>query len=70
MPKFTNLKATYIAIFLLAIIQISIAQVVPVGSGSYTLTFPGTDVAGRNNYPSGTPFVTMFTAAMLRFEAR
>ena len=58
MPKFTNLKPPFIAIFLFAIIQVSIAQVVPVGSGSYTLTFPGTDVAGRNNYPSGTPFVT------------
>jgi endoglucanase Acf2 len=31
------------------------AQVIPVGSGSYTKTFPGTDAAGRNGYPSGTP---------------
>lgn len=31
------------------------AQIVPVGSGSYTKTFPGTDAAGRNSYPSGTP---------------
>jgi len=31
------------------------AQVVPVGSGSYTTTFPGTDQAGRNTFPSGTP---------------
>ena len=30
------------------------AQVV-VGSGSYTGTFPGTDAAGRNGYPSGSP---------------
>lgn len=30
-------------------------QIVPVGSGSYTKTFPGTDVAGRNGFPSGTP---------------
>ena len=30
------------------------AQVV-VGSGSYTPTFPGTDAAGRNGYPSGAP---------------
>jgi len=28
---------------------------VNVGSGSYTNTFPGTDEAGRNGYPSGTP---------------
>jgi len=31
------------------------AQIVNVGSGSYTKTFPGTDAAGRNGYPSGTP---------------
>ena len=31
------------------------AQIVNVGSGSYTNTFPGTDEAGRNGYPSGTP---------------
>ena len=34
------------------------AQVVPVGNGSYTLTFPGVDAAGRNSYPSGTPYIT------------
>ena len=34
------------------------AQTVPVGSGSYTKTFPGVDAAGRNGYPSGTPFTT------------
>lgn len=33
------------------------AQVVQVGSGSYTTTFPGTDQAGRNSYPSGTPLL-------------
>ena len=32
-----------------------IAQIVPVGSGSYTTTFPGVDAAARNAYPSGTP---------------
>ncbi|MDA3834188.1 MAG: glycosyl hydrolase, partial [Spirochaetales bacterium] len=26
-----------------------------VGSGSYTTSFPGTDAAGRNGYPSGSP---------------
>ena len=31
------------------------SQVVSVGSGSYTKTFPGTDVAGRNGFPSGIP---------------
>ena len=34
------------------------AQTVSVGSGSYTKTFPGTDEAGRNGYPSGSPQVT------------
>ena len=34
------------------------AQVVTVGSGSYRTTFPGTDVAGRNAYPSGTPYLS------------
>jgi endoglucanase Acf2 len=33
-------------------------QFIPVGSGSYTTVFPGVDAAGRNGYPSGTPFVT------------
>ena len=27
------------------------SQTVPVGSGSYTTTFPGVDAAGRNGYP-------------------
>jgi len=33
-------------------------QSVGVGSGSYTTTFPGVDAAGRNSFPSGTPYVT------------
>ena len=31
------------------------AQIINVGSGSYTRTFPGTDAAGRNGFPSGSP---------------
>ena len=31
------------------------SQVINVGDGSYTTSFPGTDSAGRNGYPSGTP---------------
>ncbi|MFC2080494.1 glycosyl hydrolase, partial [Bacteroidota bacterium] len=34
------------------------AQITSVGSGSYTNTFPGVDVAGRNTYPSGTPQIS------------
>jgi endoglucanase Acf2 len=33
-------------------------QIIKVGEGSYTTTFPGVDAAGRNTYPSGTPMVT------------
>lgn len=32
-----------------------LAQTTQVGSGSYTNTFPGTDIAGRNGFPSGAP---------------
>lgn len=32
------------------------AQTVSVGSGSYTTSFPGTDAAGRNGFPGGTPY--------------
>ena len=31
------------------------SQVINVGNGSYTSSFPGTDSAGRNGYPSSTP---------------
>jgi endo-1,3(4)-beta-glucanase len=34
------------------------AQFVTVGSGSYRTTFPGTDSAGRNSFPSGTPYLS------------
>ncbi|PLX12379.1 MAG: endo-1,3(4)-beta-glucanase [Marinilabiliales bacterium] len=34
------------------------AQIVDVGDGSYTTQFPGVDAAGRNTYPSGTPFIS------------
>lgn len=52
--------APLVLILLLSLVsyQSSFGQVVNVGSGSYTTTFPGTDVAGRNTYPSGTPYLT------------
>ncbi|MCB2377285.1 Ig-like domain-containing protein [Hymenobacter sp. BT635] len=34
------------------------SQIVPVGSGSYTTQFPGTDAAGRNAVPPGSPLVS------------
>jgi endo-1,3(4)-beta-glucanase len=47
----------FFCIFILLSLH-SQAQIVPVGSGSYTTTFPGTDAAGRNSFPSGTPQLT------------
>ncbi|MFV9551847.1 glycosyl hydrolase [Algibacter sp. PT7-4] len=34
------------------------AQTTNIGSGSYTNSFPGTDAAGRNGFPSGTPQIS------------
>jgi endoglucanase Acf2 len=34
------------------------AQFTNVGSGSYTQTFPGVDVANRNSFPSGSPQIS------------
>ena len=34
------------------------SNIIPVGSGSYTTSFPGTDEAGRNSYPSGSPQIS------------
>ncbi len=39
---------------LISFLQAS-SQVVQVGSGSYTTTYPGADEAGRNGFPPGTP---------------
>jgi endoglucanase Acf2 len=47
------IKLSFLLIFLLNIYSVS-AQVT-VGSGSYTTTFPGTDSAGRNAFPSDSP---------------
>ncbi len=45
-----------IALLLLAnSLSITAQEVVNVGNGSYTTTFPGTDAAGRNGFPSGAP---------------
>ncbi|MCR9253153.1 MAG: glycosyl hydrolase [bacterium] len=49
------------AIFFVVISCISLnvnAQTVPVGNGSYTTVFPGVDEAGRNTFPSGTPYLS------------
>lgn len=39
------------------------AQTVTVGSGSYTTQFPGTDQAGRNKVPTGSPGLSGIAAA-------
>ena len=45
-------------LFFFLIIHFTNAQFVPIGSGGYTKTFPGTDSAGRNGYPSGVPNIS------------
>ncbi|MEZ4887810.1 MAG: glycosyl hydrolase [Chitinophagales bacterium] len=49
-------------LILLLLTTILTAQNVPIGSGSYTTQFPGTDEAGRNGYPSGSPMTTGIAA--------
>jgi len=44
----------YLIIFFVSI-SFLFSQLVQVGAGSYTTSFPGTDEAGRNSYPSGQP---------------
>ncbi|MEL6557503.1 MAG: glycosyl hydrolase [Bacteroidota bacterium] len=46
-----------IALLFVALLSayVSHGQITPVGSGSYTNSFPGVDVAGRNGFPSGLP---------------
>jgi len=56
---FQHIKTLFL---LLLSLQILSAQNVPIGSGSYTTQFPGTDEAGRNGYPSGSPITTGIAA--------
>ena len=49
-------------VFFLLIFMNSFGQIVNVGNGSYTTQFPGVDEAGRNTYPSGTPYTTGIAA--------
>lgn len=53
-------SATKLILMLLMLVfcpQVS-AQFTPVGDGGYTTVFPGTDEAGRNGFPSGTPQIS------------
>lgn len=51
------LRASLLMVLLLLLFQpiALFAQTTTVGSASYTNNFPGTDEAGRNSFPSGTP---------------
>ena len=52
--RFTKIYTIFqILIFVFSINLFS--QTTQVGNGSYTNTFPGTDAAGRNGFPSGAP---------------
>jgi len=51
MNKIFNL---FLSLLLLSAIT-AYSQITEVGSGSYTTVFPGTDVAGRNSFPSESP---------------
>ena len=52
-----KIRYTFLSIIFLMfwISSWNIQAQVTVGSGSYTTSFPGTDSAGRNGFPSGTP---------------
>ncbi|MFK7945975.1 MAG: glycosyl hydrolase, partial [Saprospiraceae bacterium] len=51
-------RLLFIILLITLTYQNSFTQTINVGSGSYTLTFPGTDAAGRNGFPSGSPMTT------------
>lgn len=54
MKKLIFICAVVLAFFFKALA----ADIVSVGHGSYTTAFPGYDSAGRNSYPSGTPYLS------------
>ena len=53
----SNFQKTITLFFLVLSLGLQ-AQIIPIGSGSYTTQFPGVDQAGRNAFPSGQPFTT------------
>ena len=52
---FKIIPTIFITILFFIVSETMNSQTVSVGNGSYTTSFPGTDSAGRNEYPSGTP---------------
>lgn len=57
-PGFLLLRISCLIFLIMGPGQDSFGQIISAGGGSYTTAFPGVDAAGRNTYPSGTPFVT------------
>lgn len=53
----THIKSI-LTLVLFTFSSVLFAQTIQVGEGSYTTQFPGVDAAGRNGFPSGTPFTT------------
>ena len=59
MTSIYKLQFKAVLLFLIFFYAFSIsAQTTQVGSGSYTNNYPGTDAAGRNGFPSGSPQLT------------
>ena len=54
---FKSLTKLFLLLFIIKF-QILLSQTTSVGNGSYTNTFPGTDEAGRNSFPSGAPQIS------------
>jgi endoglucanase Acf2 len=50
-----SISKNFLKIFLFFFTATLFSQTTQVGNGSFTNTFPGTDAAGRNGFPSGTP---------------
>lgn len=58
MPNHYQKTIGAIFLFLFVCLNQVSAQFTTIGNGSYTNTFPGTDSAGRNGFPSGTPLLS------------
>lgn len=50
-----SLQRTLVKLIIILFSINSFSQITNVGNGSYTNSFPGTDSAGRNGFPSGSP---------------
>ena len=50
------LRASIFLVFF--VVSLSMKAQINLGSGSYSQSFPGVDIAGRNSFPSGTPYLS------------